>query len=198
MKLILASTSVYRKELFTKLGLAFSCVEPEVDEENLKSELLRLTYSPEKIAEALSFEKGNSVFKNQMGDCLVISGDQLIAFENQIVGKPLSFEKAVEQLTLLNGKTHQLITAITLIAPQLTVKFNHISLMKMKNLSRQELINYAKFDNPVDCSGSYKIEKYGITLFEAIECDDFTAIQGLPMLWLSNYLKGMNYEFFTA
>lgn len=198
MKLVLASTSPYRKELLSRLGLEFICIEPRVDEENLKVKLQHLDYSPEKIAETLSFEKGNSVFKIQTEDSLVISGDQLVAFENQIIGKPLNFDSALEQLSRLNGKTHQLITAITLLGPQLSAKFNHISFLKMKKLSQRELTNYVRLDNPIDCSGSYKIEKNGITLFESIECNDFTAIQGLPILWLSNYLKGIKYEFFTV
>lgn len=198
MKLVLASTSVYRRSLLSKLGIEFSCVKPLINEEKLHLKLQGLDLSPEKTAEVLSFEKGQGVFRTLTEESIVISGDQLVAFEGQVIGKPHTAEKAIEQLSLLNGNTHQLITAVTLLGPQINLKFNHISQLKMKMLSPRELANYVKLDLPVDCCGSYKIEKNGITLFEKIECDDFTAIQGIPMLWLSNQLKELKYEFFTV
>ena len=136
------------------------------------------------------------IFKHQDKNTLVISGDQLVSFENQILGKPLTQTNAILQLNLLNNKSHKLITAITVFSASQTVKHNHISTLKMKNLTQTEIKNYIHKDNPLDCSGSYKIEKNGITLFESIECNDFTAIQGIPMLWLSNYLKGAGFELF--
>lgn len=196
MKIILASNSTYRNELMGKLGLEFNCIKPEINEEELKYALLQSKLSPVAVAEALSYEKGNSIFKHQDKNTLVISGDQLVSFENQILGKPLTQTNAILQLNLLNNKSHKLITAITVFSESETVKHNHISTLKMKNLTQTEIKNYIHKDNPLDCSGSYKIEKNGITLFESIECNDFTAIQGIPMLWLSNYLKGAGFELF--
>lgn len=195
MKLVLASASPHRKELVAKLGLKFICVKPSIDEESLKNELQLQNLSPVLVAETLSYEKGYSVYKKQT-DSLIISGDQLVCFKNQILGKPQTYENAVRQLELLNNNTHQLITSITVFNAGQVVKYNHFSNLKMKNLNQNEIKNYVHMDNPLDCSGSYKIEQCGITLFESIDCDDFTAIQGIPMLWLSNYLKGAGYEFF--
>lgn len=198
MKIVLASGSAYRKELLFRLGIPFVCSPPDISEEKIKISLLALGTSPEKIAETISFEKGYQRAKLH-SDALVISGDQLVAFENQLLGKPGTAEKALSQLALLNGKTHRLITAITLFPPaSAPVSYTHLSHLKMKSLSARELEHYVSLDNPVDCAGSYKIENHGISLFESIDCDDFTAIQGIPLLWLSNYLKRSGHEFFTT
>lgn len=198
MKIVLASRSTYRKELLARLGISFSCVAPPINEEELKRQFETAKISPVTVAENLSYQKGYSVFSECTEDTLVISGDQLVAFEGQVLGKPATAENAFAQLSLLNGKTHQLITAITVLSPSGIVKYNHISELKMKTLSPAELQRCIDLDQPFDCSGSYKIEKHGITLFETIDCDDFTAIQGIPLLWLSNHLKGDGYEFFTS
>lgn len=199
MKIVLASGSAYRKELLCRLGIPFSVSPPDISEEKIKASLLALGNSPEKIAETISFEKGQHIAKLH-SEALVISGDQLVAFENQLLGKPGTAENARSQLALLNGKTHRLITAVTLFPSQASVpvKYTQISHLKMKSLSPRELEHYVSLDNPVDCAGSYKIENHGISLFETIDCDDFTAIQGIPLLWLSNYLKRSGHEFFTT
>ena len=198
MKLVLASGSPYRKLLLTQLGIGFICVVPSLNEAELKAKMQSEKCSPSEIAERLSFEKGQSVFKDQTEDCLVISGDQLVTFDAKILGKPETSQNALAQLEMLNGKTHQLLTAISVLSAKENLSYLHVSRLKMKTLSQQELINYIRLDNPVDCSGSYKIEKHGITLFEEIECDDFSAIQGIPLMWLSNYLKRRDYEFFAG
>jgi septum formation protein len=66
----------------------------------------------------------------------------------------------------------------------------------MKNLSLSEIDRYLKLDQPYDCAGSCKIEKHGLTLFESIIETDFSAIEGLPLIWITNTLKGLGYEFF--
>ena len=66
----------------------------------------------------------------------------------------------------------------------------------MKNLTETEIRAYVELDNPIDCAGSIKIESYGISLFEKVESSDFSAIQGLPLIWISNTIKGLGYELF--
>lgn len=196
MNIILASTSSYRKNLLSKLGLEFKCINPNLDEEELKLQLIKQGRSPIEVAETLSLEKALSIFNHHIDNSVIISGDQLVNYENHILGKPHTYENAVLQLNLLNGKTHQLITAVTLKTSKKTLNFQHITQLRMKHLTLDEINNYVKKDNPLDCSGSYKIEQSGIVLFESINCDDFTAIQGIPMIWLSNRLKEIGYEFF--
>lgn len=193
---ILASTSIYRKELFSKLGIPFQCQKPCVDEDELKNQFLQKNMSALKYAEALSKEKARSIprQKNQ----IVIGGDQIGVLQKKILEKPLTKLNAHKQLTLMSGKTHHLITAVTVITPKKEHHLNHITKLKMKNLSAQEINRYIEIDLPLDCAGSYKIEKSGIVLFDKIDTDDMTAIQGLPLLWISRLLRKEGYEFFIG
>lgn len=192
-KIILASTSPYRKELLEKIGIAFETQKPLIDEDLAKKKLLELKASAVEIAESLSRQKAQSL---QNENSIVIAGDQLVSFKNKIIGKSGSFEKALEQLTEMSGQEHQLITAITIQDSHQIDHYNHITQLKMKDLSRTEIENYLRLDTPFDCAGSYKIEKSGICLFESIKTDDFTAIQGLPMIWLTQQLRKKGYELF--
>jgi len=197
MKLILASTSPYRAALLKKSGVPFTAVRPTVNEEELKDQLLNEGATPLALAQALSQKKGESVWQ-QLDDSnsLVISGDQVVSLNGRLLGKPGSYENAFKQLQKLSGNIHQLITAITVFGP--SGFENHVSVteLKMRKLADSELSRYLKLDTPYDCAGSYKIEENGIALFESIVSDDFTAIQGIPMIWLCNKLKEHNCEFF--
>ncbi len=195
MKIILASTSKYRAQLIEKLGLAFECVKPLTDEEIIKSLLMAENASPTEVAETLSKQKGTSIQSLYPND-IIISGDQLVNFHGKIIGKPGTKAKAIDQLTLMNNQPHELITATTLIAHGKIYHNNNITKMKMKNLTAGEIRAYVELDNPFDCAGSIKIESYGMTLFEKVESSDFSAIQGLPLIWISNTIKGLGYELF--
>ena len=195
MNLILASSSKYRGELLSRLGIPFTMAKPEVDEEKIKAQLLHKHVPPREIAEILSKAKGDSVYRHNM-KATIISGDQLVEFQGQILGKPGTKEKAIQQLTEMQGHAHELITSTTLIINSHTFQHNNHALMRMKNLTTGEIRRYVELDQPLDCAGSIKIEQHGISLFEKIECEDFSAIQGLPLIWLSNTLKRNGYELF--
>ncbi len=195
MNLILASTSKYRAELLDRLGYRFETCKPLIDEDLLKQELNRKKVTPLELAEILSHEKGKSILKLRP-DAVIVSGDQLVNFNGQILGKPQTIDGAIKMLSQMQGKTHELITATTLIINSKIIHHNNIAKMTMKSLSAAELKSYVELDNPLDCAGSIKIEKHGIILFEKIECDDFSAIQGLPLMWLSNTLQRNGYELF--
>lgn len=191
--LILASSSKYRAELLQKIGIPFISMKPTVNEDDLKTQALAEKKSPLELAEFLSRKKTESVFERNN---TVIGGDQLVCFNGEVRGKPHTTENAIKQLTEMNGKTHQLITAVTVMTPSEIFHTNHITELTMKNLTINELNNYIQIDSPLDCAGSYKIEKSGLCLFQKIQTDDFSAIQGLPLIWLSNILKGCGYELF--
>lgn len=195
MSLILASTSVHRQKLLQGLGFKFQCFAPAVDEKPLQADLLRQGGSPQKVAEALAALKGQSVL-SQNSKATVISADQLVSIDQLILGKTQSPAQALDQLLLLNGRSHHLITSVCLFHQGAHYQHTDISTLKMKTLSRQELANYIQLDQTMDCAGSYKIESRGLVLFEKIQCEDFSAIQGLPMVWLTNKLKELGYEFF--
>lgn len=203
--IILASGSKYRFQQLSQLGVPFKVVPPEVNEEEIKQSLLAghvgttttpLSVTPSELAQKLSYAKGASVAKDHPSD-IVISGDQLVAFNHEILNKPLSIEKAIAQLSQLSGKEHQLITHVDIFYQGQVFSHTNISQLQMKALSDSEIKHYVSLDNPVDCAGSYKIESYGIGLFSAITTEDFSAIQGIPLLWVSEQIRRLGYELFS-
>lgn len=200
MKFILASSSVYRRQQIEKVGISFDYLKPEIDEAALKRKLLSENQTPQQIAERLSYAKGLSIVdKLQTNDpWLLLSGDQVVSFNNQCLGKPHNLAGSMQQLNTLQGQTHQLITCVSLFSNTGVQNYTQITKLKMHSLSPDEIHNYVLKDEPYDCAGSYKIELNGIALFESIESDDFSAIQGLPMLWLTKKLREYKYEFFKS
>lgn len=181
-QLILASTSKYRQELLTRLARPFIAKTPLIDEEKEKDTSL----TPQSLAEKLAFLKAQSL---SAAGHVVIGGDQLVAFEGRIIGKSHTKEKAIEQLLSMQGKSHQLITAVCVFDEHEVLPYTDITHMHMKKLSRAQIERYVELDLPLDCAGSYKIEKHGIMLFDKIESQDFTAIQGLPLIALNQILE---------
>ena len=187
---VLARTSKYRKTLLQRLGLNPECIAPGVDEEAYK---LKIS-DPLQLAESLAMAKAQAVALKRPGS-IVIGGDQLLTIHGQILGKPGSEKAAVDQLELLSGKTHTLITAMAVIGPdgQLYRHTDHASLT-MRSLSRADLERYVARDLPIDCAGSYKLEESGIALFDRVQTDDFNAITGLPLLALVRILTRLGLQ----
>lgn len=186
-KIILASTSKYRKALLERLGLNVDCIAPGVDEEALKGEI----QDPVALAVHLAMAKAACVAE-KWPDAVVIGGDQLATIDGRILGKPGTFENAVAQLESLAGRTHTLVTAMTVTGPGAQMQ-SHLDLshLTMRPLTRLELEKYLARDTPLDCAGSYKLEEAGIALFERIETEDHTAITGLPLVALVSILRGL-------
>lgn len=187
MKLILASTSKYRSELLSRLGLPFESKSPLFDEDSYKNQGLE----PVVLAQTLARKKAESLAGP---DLCVIGGDQLVSFEGHVLGKPHTFEKACDTLAAMSGKTHELITAVHVITPSGHWDILDRTRLTLRNLSREQIENYVRADQPLDCAGSYKIEKRGISLFSQIESQDFTAIQGLPLIALTRILTEVGFS----
>ena len=181
-QLILASTSKYRRELLQRLAIPFESQAPLFDEEKEKG----LNLTPRALAEHLALKKAESLAKDGF---VVIGGDQLVSFEGRILGKSHTPEKAVEQLLSMQGKTHELVTAICVFDGMKTIPYTDITRLTMRSLTRAQAEHYVSLDNPIDCAGSYKIEKHGIMLFDKIDSQDFTAITGLPLMELRKILE---------
>lgn len=188
--LILASTSKYRADLLAKLGWGFECVAPGVDEAPMKLQEI----SPDEMALRLSRLKSEAVFAKNPSSC-VIGSDQVCAIGNTIYGKPLSKDGAVRQLQEMNGKIHDLLTAVTVTWPGGQTSFLNVTRLHMRELTLEEITSYVEADEPIDCAGSYKLEERGIKLFERIEMDDHTAIIGLPLVELTSVLLDLGYPF---
>lgn len=190
--LLLASTSIYRRDLLQKLGIPFVTAAPLIDEEKEKDPRL----APRALAEHLAELKTRSLANPKH---LVLGGDQLVSFEGKILGKPGTKKRAVEMLMAMSGKTHELITAICLLKHDGTL-LKHVdhTIIRFKTLTPAQIERCVDRDNPVDCAGSYKMESFGIALVEELQTQDFTAIQGLPLIALSRMLKECGIEVLTS
>ncbi len=187
-KIVLASTSVYRQQQLKILGLPFESKNPLIDEDFEKSK--NPTLSPSELALQLAYLKASSVARE---DQITIGGDQLIQLNNEILGKAGSREKAILQLQKMQGQTHELITALTVLNGFHREDILNLTKIKIKPLKRTQIESYVDLDSPWDCSGSYRMEAHGIQIVESIESTDHTAIQGIPLLGLAKILESFGF-----
>jgi septum formation protein len=190
-ELILASTSVYRKAQLEQLGLPFIAAKPTFDEEQFKQSAKTPALNPRELAETLAYLKAESLAKP---GSVVIGGDQLVSHQGKVLGKPHTREKAIEQLLSMQGREHQLITAVCIFDGNEAHPFVDITTLTMKMLNQEQVRRYVDLDQPLDCAGAYKIEKHGMMLFEKIDSQDFSAIQGLPLLAVSRILSALGFS----
>ncbi|MBH46785.1 MAG: septum formation protein Maf [Halobacteriovorax sp.] len=188
-ELILASTSRYRKELLARLELPFKCVAPGVDEQVLKEKGL----APKELASQLALLKAQAVAKKHP-NAIIIGSDQVAAIDELVLDKPGDEATAFKQLSLMRGREHYLFTAVALVTPAKEIQFIDTTTLNMKNLTDEQIKRYLDRDEPFDCAGSYKIETSGISLFESVTSEDFTAITGLPLIILSKHLQNLGYD----
>lgn len=187
--LILASTSVSRKQTLERLGFPFEIASPQIDENTWKQKGLPATV----LAEALAMEKAKNVGA-RIGSGVIIGADQVLKIDGKMLNKPASSEAAQAQLRLLSGKTHSLITAVAVWTREATYKYTDISRLTVRELDDQMILRYVLKDKPLDACGGYKFEAFGVGLFERIETQDPTAITGLPTLWLGGLLQELGYK----
>lgn len=187
--IILATTSKYRLELFSRLRVPFTAEAPGVVETSFHQSLAR----PKIIAEGLALEKARAVLKRHP-EALVIGADQVASLKGALLGKPGDAETALHQLNLLAGKTHELITAVALVDNERVLWHTEVTKLKMVPHTNEALRRYVELEKPFDCAGSYKIESLGISLFESVEGGDVTAIMGLPLMAVAKLLREAGYS----
>ncbi len=183
-KIILASSSRYRKELLQRLDIAFKTVNPDVDERYFQDELisdyvLRLAKTK---AESIVSKNDNS---------LIIAADQALQCDKKILGKPGNYNKAKEQLIFMSNRSLTFYTGLCLINTETkTTEEDVVSFhVEFRNLSESEIKNYLVKEKPYDCAGSFKSEKLGISLLKKMNGDDPTALIGLPLIRLCKMLR---------
>ena len=187
-KLVLASTSKYRRSLLDRLGLSYTAATPRVDEEAAIAETL------DALALQLAVAKAESCAAAHP-DAFVLGSDQLVDLDGEKLGKPGTLEKAEEQLRRLSGRGHRLITAVALRHPNGTVETGLDShKMTLRTMTEAEIKRYVARERPIDCAGAYKIESLGISLCETIEGADFTAIVGFPLIRVCQLLRSAGFE----
>lgn len=184
--LILASTSPYRRAQLEKLQIPFQVMASDVDEDDFK----KREHRPRELAVQLAIAKAEKIARDHP-EAVVIGGDQLVSFDGEILGKPHTRDKAIEQLVRLAGQKHVLITAVAVC--HRGVRQTHLdqTQMWMRHFNHDTAARYVDADQPLDCAGAYKIESLGIALFERIETQDHTAITGLPMLAITKLLNAV-------
>jgi len=185
--LILASTSVYRRELLERLRIPFEVISPQVDETPLTGES-----SPE-LALRLANAKAAAVAKVQP-NAWVIGSDQVADLCGAAIGKPGNFERAMAQLQLMRGQTVTFHTALCLMKGDIQTTLSVPTEVTFRKLSDAVLESYLLAEEPYDCAGSAKSEGLGISLLESIKSDDPTALIGLPLIALTGLLRDAGFE----
>jgi len=183
-QIILASSSIYRKELLERLLLEFKIVMPEIEEIRLEAETAYDT------ASRLAEEKAKKI-SSQFKDAIVIGCDQTAEYNNIQIQKPLDFERAVSQLKELSGKRVNFHSGVCVhyvkqnIFQKKVISFD----VKYRDLKLAEIESYLKKEKPYNCVGSIKSEGLGISLLDEINSSDPTAIIGLPLITLVEMLS---------
>lgn len=182
-RIVLASTSRYRRELLERLRLPFEVLAPGVDEVPLANEKPRAT------AIRLAQAKALAVRARSEG-ALVIGSDQVAELDGTALGKPLSRERALEQLERMQGRAVVFHTALALAGPGIDdLQVDSVpTTVHFRRLTSDQLSRYLEADQPFDCAGSAKIESLGIALVERVESSDPTALIGLPLIRLTSML----------
>ncbi|WP_372625164.1 nucleoside triphosphate pyrophosphatase [Arsukibacterium sp.] len=191
--LYLASTSVYRQQLLTKLTPHFTAVKPQTDETPLPDE------DATALVRRLARAKAQAVAAT-LSEGLVIGSDQVAVFNGQIIGKPHTVANAIAQLSQFSGHSVTFLTGLALINAatgqcQLVVEPFAVC---FRTLSQQEIVAYVEREQPLDCAGSFKSEGLGISLFSALRGDDPNSLIGLPLIKLLQLLRNEGVNLLTA
>ncbi len=183
-RLILASTSYYRRELLGRLRLAFDVTRPDVDESALPGD------HPRDLAVRLAHAKAHAVAIQQAGDAWVLGSDQVADLEGRPLGKPGGRDAAITQLQAMRGRCVRFHTALCLVHED-GRQFAALDLTEVhfRALDETEIARYVDAEQPFDCAGSFKSEGLGITLFERIDNQDPTALIGLPLIATCRLLR---------
>ncbi|MFP1791589.1 Maf family protein [Lonsdalea quercina] len=183
-KIILASTSPYRRALLEKLNIAFESASPQVDETPLPDE------DAPALVKRLAMDKAKSLAGDYPSH-LIIGSDQVCVLNGQITGKPHDQERAVAQLRQASGSHVTFYTGLALYNSQ-SVRMHYLVEpyeVHFRTLTNKEIDNYIKKERPFDCAGSFKSEGLGITLFERLSGRDPNTLIGLPLIALLDLLR---------
>ncbi|MEN3755110.1 Maf family protein [Mangrovibacter yixingensis] len=184
LPIILASTSVFRRDLLNRLALPFTCASPNTDETPMVGE------TSDQLVTRLAADKARSLAETYPNH-LIIGSDQVCLLNNTITGKPHTDENAVKQLLAAQGKKVRFSTGIALLNTQtnhIQVDVEHVDVW-FRSLSESEIRRYVTLEQPLHCAGSFKCEGLGITLFERIDSRDPNTLIGLPLIRLCEMLR---------
>ena len=183
-RIILASSSEFRKSLLQRLHLPFSSSAPNIDESQNEAE------TASEYVCRLSREKASAVARDNP-DAVVIGSDQCAVLDNNILGKPGTHARALQQLKKAQGRTVVFHTGLCVLyqADHFAEVDDVIFEVDFRQLNDQQLDHYLRIEQPYQCAGSFKSEGYGTTLFKRLRGDDPTALIGLPLIRLVGMLE---------
>jgi septum formation protein len=186
--IVLASTSRYRRELLGRFGLPFEVEAPGIDEAP------RLSEPPAARALRLAVEKARAVAARH-ADAVVVGSDQVAACDGAVLDKPGDAPTARAQLERLSGNAADFFTACALVSRAGLIETSHVDRTRVhfRKLRAKEIARYVERERPFDCASGFKVESLGIALFDRIECEDPTALIGLPLIWLAGALRAAGY-----
>jgi septum formation protein len=188
-RLVLASTSKYRRVLLDRLGVPFMVNGPLIDEAALPDE------DPVALVHRLSRAKAQAVLE-RYPQGVIIGSDQVAVRGRVVLGKPGTADRCVEQLKDASGQRVIFYTGVHVIDAKNRRHEAHVdtTTVNFRTLSDTEIRNYIAKDSPLDCAGGFKAESLGISLFDRIDSQDPTALTGLPLIWLSGALRRAGFE----
>ena len=175
--------------MLQRLAIKFDCIAPDIDESPMRDE------SAMELSLRLAREKALKVANNHY-PALIIASDQVLVNGNVLLGKPRGFARAKQQLLSVQGKAVTFYTSVCLLNTE-TSKLQIDALpihVHFRQLSELEIERYLAIEKPYDCAGSFKSESLGISLLTGIDCDDPTALIGLPLIRLCEMLRSENVE----
>jgi septum formation protein len=182
-RIILASTSPFRKQLLDKLGINFDTAAPDIDESRRQNE------SAEQLVRRLAEQKAQAVAA-QFPDSLIIGSDQVACLGEQVLGKPGDPANALRQLQQASGQCVTFLTGLSLLNSA-TLRCQTVCepfRVHFRSLSDQQINHYLQREQPFNCAGSFKSEALGIALFSRLEGDDPNSLIGLPLIRLIDML----------
>ena len=186
-RIVLGSSSPFRKALLEKLDLSFDCDSPDIDETPLKNE------HPKDMVVRLAKQKADAI-ATRHPQSIIIASDQCATLDGKIIGKPGDHEAAVAQLTAASGRTVTFYTSLCVYNAatnqyQETVEPFYVY---FRELTESQIENYLKKEEPYNCAGSFKSEGLGISLFERLEGNDPNTLIGLPLIQLIKMLEAFH------
>lgn len=183
-QLILGSSSPFRAEILTKIGLPFITASPDIDESSLAGE------QAEQLVKRLSEQKAYKIAESHP-NALIIGSDQVAVLEGTILGKPGNHDNAVKQLTAASGKTVKFLTGLALLNSQTGHIQSVVETFEVgfKTLSASQIDFYLRQEQPYQCAGSFKSEGFGISLFSKLQGNDPNSLIGLPLIRLISLLE---------
>ncbi|MBK5539965.1 septum formation inhibitor Maf [Pseudomonas sp. TH05] len=189
LPLLLASSSVYRRELLARLRLPFTCASPDIDESHRSGE------TATQLVKRLAREKAQALAATHPQH-LIIGSDQVAVLGERIIGKPHSFEKARDQLLAASGNSVTFLTGLALLNSQTgACQVDCIAFtVHMRSLTAERIERYLHAEQPYDCAGSFKAEGLGVSLFRSTEGPDATSLVGLPLIRLVDMLLAEGIE----